>query len=122
MHARCCYIGRWSRRDIALHGVGPRVAAVCRYIAGATQTLRGAIADCVSQEPTRQATTAQRATSALQALQRICDNTGARAGRVPAVDETMMEAKDDEQDLEPDEYDASSDDADDAAYCMQPAD
>jgi hypothetical protein len=31
------------------------------------------------------------------------------------------ESKDEEQDLEPDEYHASSDDdADDAAYCMQP--
>ena len=76
----------------------------------------------------RQVTTAQRATSALQALQHANDSTDARGdaprnGRVePAAHEMrpVLEPKDDE-DLEPDDYDASSDDGDDAAYCMQPA-
>ena len=67
-----------------------------------------------------------RASSALQALQYAIDTSAhrvmageslrtisqERAGAEPVID--------DEQDLEPDEY-ASSDDADDAAYCMQPA-
>ena len=70
-----------------------------------------------------QASAAQRASSALYALQRACAIDGpsampaARVGEMrPGVDVRV----DDEQDLEPDEYDASSDDADDAAYCMQP--
>ena len=77
-----------------------------------------------------QANVAQRATSALQALERTCDAVSAAAvdgaprSRL-ALDEMRSagEPVDDlEQDLEPDEYDASSgDDADDAAYCMLPA-
>ena len=51
VHACGCYLGRWSRRDIALRCVGPCVAAFCRSLAGATQTLRGASADWVSQQP-----------------------------------------------------------------------
>jgi hypothetical protein len=46
------------------------------------------------------------------------DAPRARLGETRSV----AEPKDEEQDLEPDEYDASSDDdADDTAYCMQPA-
>ena len=113
------------------HGVISRFTASARALLHSADPLLVRPKPCVApapigshSSPLRQATTAQRATSALQALQRACDATGAWAGRVPAVDEmrTVMEPKDDEQDLEPDEYDASSDDADDAAYCMQPAD
>lgn len=74
-----------------------------------------------------QATAAQRATSALQALELACDAGGAMVlGDAPrarlAETRSVAEPKDEEQDLEPDEYDASSDDdADDTAYCMQPA-
>lgn len=71
-----------------------------------------------------QATAAQRATSALQALHHACGAPGsARPMQAPVLNEARSEVEpmDEELDLEPDEYDASSDDADDAAYCMQPA-
>ena len=72
-----------------------------------------------------QATAARRATSALQALERVCEADGAMAtDEAPRarLDEMLTRGLvDEEQDLEPDEYDASSDDADDTAFCMQPA-
>lgn len=139
LHLRCThpaiFIGRFATELCRHAATAGEHAAMSRFLASARGLLcvatdpslvrpkiRGGMRRPVAYTP-RQATTAQRATSALQMLQRARDAAGPRAGREPADDETraVMEPKDDEQDLEPDDYDASSDDADDAAYCMQPA-